>query len=77
MTKWKANLHLNYSEGSIICENLEINSGILQGDSLSPLLFYLALTHLSFELNDTGYGYKIGKEKINHLFYMDHLKLSG
>ena len=35
MTKWKTNLHVNYSEGSIICENVDINSGIFQGDSLS------------------------------------------
>ena len=66
MTKWKTNLYLSYSEGSIICENFDINSGIFQGDSLSPLLFSLALTPLSFELNDTGYGYKIGEEKISH-----------
>ena len=46
-------------------------------DSLSPLLFCLALTALSYELNDTGYGYKIREEKINHLFYMDGLKLHG
>ena len=42
MTKWKTSLHLIYSEGSIICENFDINSGIFQGDSLSPLIFYLA-----------------------------------
>ena len=71
------NLHLIYSEGSIICENLDINSGIFQGDSLSPLLFCLALTPLSYELNNTEHGYKIGEEKINHLFYMDDLKLYG
>ena len=77
MTKWKPNLHLNYSEGSIICENLDINSGIFQGDSLSPLLFCLALTTLSYKLNDKRYGYKIGEQKTNHLFYMDDLKLCG
>ena len=77
MTKWKTNLHLNYSEGSIICENFDINSGIFQGESLSPLLFCSALTTLPYELNDTGYGYKIGEEKINHLFYMDDWKLYG
>ena len=77
MTKWKTNLHLSYSEGSIICENFDINSGIFQCDSLSPLLYLLALTPISYELNDTGYGYKIGEEKINHLFYMDDLKLYG
>ena len=30
---------------------------------------------LSRLLNDTGYGYKISNKKINHLFYMDDLKL--
>ena len=77
MTKWKTNLHLNYSEGSIICENLDINCGILQSDSMSLLLSCLALTPLSYELNDTGYVCKIGEGKINHLFYMDDLKLHG
>ena len=77
MRKWKTNLHLNYSEGSIICENLDINCGILQSDSMSLLLFCLALTPLSYELNDTGYVYKIREGKINHLFYMDDLKLHG
>ena len=77
MTKWKTNLHLNYSERSIICENLDINSVVFQRDSLSPLLFCLALTPLSYELNDTGYGYKIREKNINYLFYMDDLKLYG
>ena len=63
MANWKTNLHLNYSEGSIICESLYINSGIFQDDSLSPLLCCLALTPLSYELNDIGYEYKIGGKK--------------
>ena len=75
MTKWKTNLHLNYSDGSIICENLDINNGMFQGDSLSPLLFCLALKPLLYEMNDRRHGYKIREEKINHLFYMDNLKL--
>ena len=73
----KTNLLLNYSQGSIICKSSYINSGIFQSDSLSPLLFCFALTPLSYELNDTGHGYNIGEEKINHLFYMDDLKLCG
>ena len=39
MTKRKTNLHLSYLEERIICENSGINSGILKGGSLSPLLF--------------------------------------
>ena len=34
MTKCKTNLHLNYPEESIIFENLDINSGMFQGDCL-------------------------------------------
>ena len=47
---------------------IKINSGIFQGDSPSLLLFCLSLTSLSKELN-------IQKRSINHLFYMDDLKL--
>ena len=46
-----------------------------QEQSLSPLLFCLALTPLTNELNRTSYGYKIGEKSINNLFYMDDLKL--
>ena len=45
-----------------------------QEHSLSRLLFCLALTPLTNELNRTSYGYKIGEKSINHLFYMDDLK---
>ena len=41
---------------------------------LSPS-FSLALVPLCYELNNTGYGYNIYGEKINHLFYKDDLKL--
>ena len=53
---------------------ININSGIFQGDSLSPLLFCLALAPLSTLLNSTKHGYEAKKRKINHLFYMDDLK---
>ena len=52
-----------------------IKCGNVQGDSLSPLLFCMALISLSRHLNDTGYGYKISNKKTKHLFYMDDLKL--
>ena len=51
MSKWKTNLHLNYSERNILYENVEINSGIFQSDSLSSLLFCLVFAPLSYELN--------------------------
>ena len=75
MLKWKTTLNLSYKDGNITSNSIDINCGIFQGDSLSPLLFCLCLIPLSAELNKTGYGYKIDNESINHLFYMDDLKL--
>ena len=74
MKEWKTN---NHSQGSTICKNIKIECGIFQGDSLPLLLFCLALMPVSNELNNAGYGYNIYREKINHLIYMDDLKLYG
>ena len=62
---------------------MQIRRGIFQGDSLSPLLFCMALNPLSKELNRTGYGYHMTtghgetakRQPISHLLYMDDLKL--
>jgi len=56
-----------------------IRRGIFQGDTLSPLLFVVAMIPLSYLLNKETMGYKFGKEgkKINHLLFMDDLKLYG
>jgi hypothetical protein len=58
---------------------IKINIGIFQGDSLSPLLFCIALIPLTRELNRSKCGYQVyGTErKMNHLLYMDDLKLIG
>ena len=57
---------------------MRIKRGIFQGDSLSPLLFTMSLNPLSKELQKTGYGYQLDEQtKINHLFYVDDLKLYG
>ena len=71
MKESKTNLYLNHSKGSTNYENIKIKCRIFQGDSLSPLLFCLALVPLFFELNYTGYEYNVYGKKINHLFYMD------
>ena len=42
---------------------------------MSPLLLCISLIPLSLELTSPGHGYKIGNEQINHLFYIDGLKL--
>ena len=71
MHNWKTTPFLSHCKS-----NLEdIKRGICQRDSLSPLPFCLALTPLTTEFNRTGCGYKIGEKSINHLFYVDNLKL--
>jgi len=84
MKKWKTNICLKYSTGEITLQNIEINRGIFQGDSLSPLLFCLALDPLSKLIKNENIGYNLGKtrnrteeepEKVSHLLFMDDLKL--
>ena len=75
MRLWKTTLVLNNGESTLNAGDININSGIFQGDSLSPILFCVALILLSKVINNTGYGYKIYDNTINQLFYMDNLKL--
>ena len=74
MKNRKTTLNLNHAGGSLTSRLIDIRSGIFQGDSLSPLLFCIALAPLSNLLNSSSYGYKIQEGKLNHLFYMDDLK---
>ena len=39
MTKWKTTLTLYHNNGTVSSREIKINSGIFQGDSLSPLFF--------------------------------------
>ena len=78
MDQWKTTLISNHSEGTLYSRQISINSGIFQGDSLSPLLFCMALAPLSSLLNNTSYGYTTSTSTINRLFYdMDDLKTIG
>lgn len=75
MEKWNTQLMINGEE----IGQCKIRRGIFQGDSLSPLLFVISMIPLTQILHKTGAGYQLGKEgeKINHLLYMDDLKLYG
>ena len=65
---------LNHAGGSLTSRPINIKSGVFQADSLSPLLFCMALAPLSPLLQESGCGYEIQSQKINHLFFMDDLK---
>jgi hypothetical protein len=73
MSSWKTRLYANNENVG----EIDIKRGIFQGDSLSPLWFCLALGPLSTMLNLSTIGYKITKngKKINHMLFMDDLKL--
>ena len=77
MKEWKTNLYIYHAQSSTVSEGINIKCGIFQGDSLSHLLLCLALVPLSYELNNTDYGYNTSEEKVGHLFYVDDLKLYG
>ena len=73
MEKWKVMLCSGNSE----LGEVKIKRGIFQGDSFSPLMFVLALILLSLILRKAkaAYEFSESKEKINHLLFMDDLKL--
>ena len=81
MKSWFTKVYLHGKTESIETNTIKYLKGVLQGDSLSVLLFVLALNPLSFLLNKCK-GYKIGSTKarslnISHLFFVDDLKLFG
>ena len=73
MKAWRVDLTCNnQSLGEV-----DLEQGIFQGDSLSSLLFVLSLIPFTVILRKTesAYQFSSNKEKINHLLFMDDLKL--
>ena len=75
MKDWKTVLTSN---GEVLGE-VDIRRGIFQGDSLSPLLFIIIMMPLSMLLRKEklGYAFGSGGKTINHLVFMDDIKLYG
>ena len=57
MNKWKTNL---YADEKLL-GSVPIKEGIFQGDSISPLLFVIAVLPLTHILRETGMGYHLEK----------------
>ncbi|CAF1645627.1 unnamed protein product [Adineta ricciae] len=83
MSQWRVKYEVKAKRGKCIrSQFLKIKSGVLQGDSFSPLLFCLSMAPLSHALNHLGLRYETAcgrKENLtlslSHQFYMDDLKL--
>ena len=75
MASWKTVLTVN---GQVLA-HVHIRRGIFQEDSLSPLLYVIAMIPMATILRQKGLGYQTSKSaaKISHLLYMDDLKLYG
>jgi len=71
MMLWKTAVTLNGQP--LGCVNIQ--RGIFQGDSLSPLLFVMCLFPLPLVLRDLNKGFKVDDIVISHLLYLDDLKL--
>ena len=75
MEKWKTVL----TAANEVLGEIDVKRGIFQGDSLSPLLFVISMIPLTLTLRKTKAGYDLGGGQgvINHLLFMDVLKLYG
>ncbi|KAG0435394.1 Retrovirus-related Pol polyprotein from type-1 retrotransposable element R2 [Dictyocoela muelleri] len=76
----QSNVKINISYNNNKIGSFKPERGILQGDSLSPILFTLCMEPISRILNEDNelmfdMTYENKQMKINHLFYMDDLKI--
>ena len=73
MKGWRVDLACN----NVSLGEVNVKRGIFPGDSLSPLLFVFCLIPLTVTLHkpESAYKFSSNKGKINHLLFMDDLKL--
>ena len=75
MKQWNTEL----TAGNQVLGEVRVKRRIFQGDNLSPLLLVLALIPLTLVLRKVKAGYNLGNglHIINHILFMDDLKLYG
>ena len=72
---WKTTFTVG-ARGSEISFKVKLKRGIFQGDSLSPLLFCLAITPVSAALQgSSGYYNNSMKQTLTQFFFVDELKV--
>ena len=72
---WSTNAYLRTPKGNSTTDEIKYKKGILQGDALSVILLILSVNPSLFLLNRAE-GFEITEEKsINHVFFVDDLKL--
>jgi hypothetical protein len=76
---WETNMRLYPEQKRIEIEGIEIERGVVQRNSLSPMLFHISLIPSIEQLNKLNAVYleHITKTKLSPLLYTDDLKLTG
>jgi hypothetical protein len=82
MQGWSVRYEVGYGRNKSISQALNVKNGVLQGDTLSPLLFCLAMAPVAYSLDELGGKYRTYTRSVrenpletNQLWYMDDLKL--
>ena len=71
MTKWQISFTLNGKD----LGDVNVKRGIFQGDSLSPLLFVVSMIPMTIVLRKAKIDWGKKQFSLNHLLFMDDLKL--